>query len=113
MFSNAALNLTSHFLSIFRKQALKNDVTREDVTREIMENYRVEGKKTWFQRVKEWLASQPGISPSCYNSNAEQGGQQREGTSANICDDTIMVSSFCKVITVLFCMIILFKKLRI
>jgi len=68
-----------------RKQALKNDVTREDVTREIMENYRVAGKKGWFQRVEEWLASQPGVSPSCYSSHVEQGGQQREGTSANIC----------------------------
>ena len=81
---------------------MKNDVTREDVTREIMENYRVEGKKTWFHRVKEWLASQPGVSPSCYNSHVEQGGQQREGTSANICHNTIMVRSFCRIKTILF-----------
>ena len=40
------------------------------------------------------MASQPGVSPYCYNSHVEQGGQQREGTSANICHNIVMVSLF-------------------
>lgn len=47
-----------------RQPVLKNDVTREDVTKEIMEKYHVESKKGWKQRVEEWLGSQPDIAVS-------------------------------------------------
>ena len=40
------------------------------------------------------MASKPGVLPSCYNSHVEQGGQQREGTSANTCHNIVMVSFF-------------------
>jgi len=72
-------------ISIQNRQPVPvKEVTREDVTREIMENYHVEAKKGWFQRVKEWLGSQPDVTPPCNATNKEE-EHERERTSAKVC----------------------------
>ena len=69
----------------------KNDVTREDVTKEIMEKYHVESKKGWKQRVEEWLGSQPDIqAPSGNMKESEE-----EIVSKGNQEKREMVSLFC------------------
>ena len=68
----------------------KNDVTREDVTKEIMEKYHVESKKGWKQRVEEWLGSQPDIAVSGNVKESEE-----EIVSKGNQEKREMVSLFC------------------
>jgi len=71
-------------LSIQNRQPVPDkEVTREDVTREIMKKYHVEAKKGWLQRVKEWLGSQPDVTPPCNATNKEK-EHERERTSAKV-----------------------------
>jgi len=71
-------------LSIQNRQPVPDkEVTREDVTREIMKKYHVEAKKGWLQRVKEWLGSQPDVTPPCKVPTRKK-EDERERTSAKV-----------------------------
>jgi len=63
------------------------DVTREDVTREIMQKYRLEPKKGWKQRVEEWLGTQTDKT-SLSNATGKEHGKERQ-EAENLSDQVI------------------------
>merc|ERR1719466_354997 len=73
-------------ISIQNRQSVPvKEVTREDVTREIMEKYHVEAKKDWLQRVKEWLGSQPDVTLPCNATNKEKEHERERTKGAKVC----------------------------